>query len=271
MALGVKIAEMGWDLSLRAQSQRALAMKSVWLREEGEGNLGGNPKDSQIKGNNLWAIENKSGLLIQFWDSIMYGFEKNGRLPRDERRMENFRNVLANCQLMDVGFSRNWFTWERGNLPETNIRERLDRGVANDEWMTMFLEVTIQHLIHSFSYHCPLLINTRMVEKWLNNRVFKFEAWWIMEGSFGEEVKNIWETSFENLLQKLDNLKEGLKRWARRSRINKRRRKEFLTARLLELKRAERDYINLVEMIDAKIQLNFEIEKDERYWNKELE
>ncbi|MBA0756101.1 hypothetical protein Gogos_005462 [Gossypium gossypioides] len=34
MALGTDVKEMGWDLSLRAQSRRALAMNSVWLREE---------------------------------------------------------------------------------------------------------------------------------------------------------------------------------------------------------------------------------------------
>ncbi|MBA0800265.1 hypothetical protein Gohar_010709, partial [Gossypium harknessii] len=58
--------------------------------------------------------------------------------------MELFRNVLTDCSLVDVGFSRRWFTWEEENLPETNIRKRLDRGVANEEWMAMFPEVTIQ-------------------------------------------------------------------------------------------------------------------------------
>lgn len=76
----------------------------------------------------------------------------------------------------------------------------------------MFPEVTILHLIHFFFDHCPLLINTRKDEKWSNKKVFKFEAWWIMEESFGEEVKNIWETSSGNLLQKLDNLKECLQK-----------------------------------------------------------
>ncbi|MBA0636123.1 hypothetical protein Godav_029878 [Gossypium davidsonii] len=32
MALGVEITEMGWDISLRAQSRRARAQSSVWLR-----------------------------------------------------------------------------------------------------------------------------------------------------------------------------------------------------------------------------------------------
>lgn len=37
MALGVEITVMGSDLSIRAQSKRALAMNSVWLRDGGEG------------------------------------------------------------------------------------------------------------------------------------------------------------------------------------------------------------------------------------------
>ncbi|KAA3476465.1 putative Transposon TX1 [Gossypium australe] len=50
--------------------------------------------------------------------------------------MEAFRETLVDCQLVDIGFSGVWFTWERGNLPETNIRERLDRGLQtkNESW-----------------------------------------------------------------------------------------------------------------------------------------
>lgn len=52
--------------------------------------------------------------------------------------MQVFREVLNECALIDVGFSGTWYTWERGNLPETNIRERLDRGVAFEAWFNMF-------------------------------------------------------------------------------------------------------------------------------------
>ncbi|XP_017604249.1 uncharacterized protein LOC108451022 [Gossypium arboreum] len=172
--------------------------------------------------------------------------KKRGGLPRDERRMERFRNVLSVCQLTDVGFSGNWFTWEKGNLPETNIRERLDRRVANKEWMAMFPEVI----------------------KRPNKKRFKFEAWWLMEESFEENVKISWETSSGNLLQKLDMLKDELQKWDKNRRLERRRRKDFLTAILLELTEAKRDDEKMVELIDAKIQLNFEIEKDERYWEQ---
>ncbi|PPD74596.1 hypothetical protein GOBAR_DD28482 [Gossypium barbadense] len=37
MAKGLEVVEMGWYLSLKAQSRRATTMNSVWLREEGKG------------------------------------------------------------------------------------------------------------------------------------------------------------------------------------------------------------------------------------------
>lgn len=110
------------------------------------------------------------------FNEIMYGFEKKGGLPRDERRMELFRKTLEDCHLYDVGFMGRWFTWERGNLPETNIQERLDRGVANTEWIVLFPEVKAQHLTHTFLDHCPILLDTMKYEDlgWISN--FRFEA-----------------------------------------------------------------------------------------------
>ncbi|KAK5836100.1 hypothetical protein PVK06_011849 [Gossypium arboreum] len=68
------------------------------------------------------------------FNEILYSYEKKEGIPRDERRMENFRQVLEECNLVDGDFSRPWFTWEMVNLPETNIRERLDRGLVSLGW-----------------------------------------------------------------------------------------------------------------------------------------
>ncbi|MBA0636217.1 hypothetical protein Godav_025610 [Gossypium davidsonii] len=42
MVVGVETKQMGWDLSIRAQSRRAQMMTSVWLQEENEGQGRGN-------------------------------------------------------------------------------------------------------------------------------------------------------------------------------------------------------------------------------------
>lgn len=68
----------------------------------------------------------------------MYSFEKIGDMVRDERRMTLFKDVLDYCHLADIGLIGQWFTWERGNLLEINIWDRLDRGVANEKWFEIF-------------------------------------------------------------------------------------------------------------------------------------
>ncbi|KAA3468467.1 Exo_endo_phos domain-containing protein [Gossypium australe] len=132
------------------------------------------------------------------FNEIMYSFEKRGGLPRDQKRTEVFRDTLEECRLMDVGYSEAWFTWEKGNLPETNIRERLDRGVANEKWFTLFPMGSVQHLPHSFSDHCPLLVHT--------------DTWWTLEDSFEEALKDIWESSSGTLVDKLKTVQTGLKK-----------------------------------------------------------
>ncbi|MBA0739311.1 hypothetical protein Gogos_012595 [Gossypium gossypioides] len=53
MVMGVECAELGWDLSLCAQSRRALTMNNVWLREEVEGVWDANRGERYVLGNNL--------------------------------------------------------------------------------------------------------------------------------------------------------------------------------------------------------------------------
>lgn len=74
--------------------------------------------------------------------------------------MHDFREFLEDCDLCDLGFSGQWFTWEKGRLPNNNIRERLDRGVTNSIWWERFSDYTLQHLNNSISDHCPLLLQS---------------------------------------------------------------------------------------------------------------
>lgn len=74
--------------------------------------------------------------------------------------MEVFRTVLNEVNLSNIGFIGPWFTWERVNLPGNNIRERLDWGVASDDWLLRFSKAKARHLQHSYSDHCLILMCT---------------------------------------------------------------------------------------------------------------
>ncbi|MBA0872513.1 hypothetical protein Goshw_015334 [Gossypium schwendimanii] len=71
--------------------------------------------------------------------------------------------------------------------------------MANDEWMNMFLNALIQHLPHSYSGHCSLLMHIEKEGNGSRRKRFRFEAWWTMEDSFeGEKGLGSWTRFIKN-------------------------------------------------------------------------
>lgn len=58
-------------------------------------------------------------------------------------------------------------------------------------WISMFLEVKVQHLVHTFLDHCPFFINTKKGDEKQRSISFKFESWQVLEDTFFEEVKRL--------------------------------------------------------------------------------
>ncbi|KAA3473773.1 hypothetical protein EPI10_024128 [Gossypium australe] len=89
-----------------------------------------------------------------------------------------------------------------------------------------------------------------------------------MEESFEEVLKGIWESSSEPLMERLKILQNGLEEWAGVIRRKKWELKRKLSQELESLLLGERDDETLARIIDTKIHLNMEIEKDEVYWEQ---
>ncbi|MBA0550147.1 hypothetical protein Golob_021117 [Gossypium lobatum] len=199
------------------------------------------------------------------FNEIMYSFEKMGGQLREEKRIEEFREVLIDCQLIDVGYSRIWYTWERGNLPETNIRERLDRGVANRKWLELFPGGNINHLTSSLSDHCPLLISSTNECNLRGTPSFNFKAWWIIEESIDKEIKRAWESSNGSIFEKLERLQISLLKWVKSIKKKRKGLTKKLLKELEDLMEKDRDEDILARIIDTRIHLNMEIDKEEVY------
>jgi hypothetical protein len=68
----------------------------------------------------LHSQHNLPWVLIGDFNEILFSHEKEGGNPRPLNFMQNFRDVLTDCNLHDIGFLGDQFTWRRGR-----IRERL--------------------------------------------------------------------------------------------------------------------------------------------------
>ena len=104
--------------------------------------------------------------------------------------MQAFQDTLTDCDLVDMGYNGEKFTWHRGL-----IRERLDRGVCNPGWPQLFPNAAVQNLEYNHSDHRPLLLDTQFLvaDNHIRDGRRAFEARWLHEKEFSEKVQQAWD------------------------------------------------------------------------------
>ena len=128
------------------------------------------------------------------FNEILSFDEKLGWLDRDARQLEGFRECLSNCRLFDLGFVGQRFTWCNGRIREQRTLVRLDRMVANKEWLNLFPEVKVVHRSMVAYDHCLLSLSLRMRElRKVARKRFMFEEMWTREEGCREVVERAWD------------------------------------------------------------------------------
>lgn len=85
--------------------------------------------------------------MSDFWDfnEILTNSEKYGGNLRSENQLREFREVLAVCELRDLGFVGPHYTWSNRREGNGLIYEWLDRFLANSLWCELNLHLKVQH------------------------------------------------------------------------------------------------------------------------------
>ncbi|KAL4281614.1 hypothetical protein GQ457_03G026570 [Hibiscus cannabinus] len=277
----VEVSQFGWkascNVSLRSFSARHIDVifedDSDGIRWRCTGFYGAPEEQNRDESWNLLRQLNDlpelPWLVIGDFNELLFANEKVGGRPRNQRQMINFGRVLSDCSLEDVGYAGPWFTWEKGKFEGTNIRERLDRGVANKNWWNLFPHFHLAHLTHAFSDHCPLLLNTdnRSPSRYRVSH-FRFEASWLLEESCEEEVRRLWKQCSGSIVQRLRLLSHGLESWFRWVKKERKLTTSDLRKRLQDLNDKFPSDDTLAEICDVKLALNLEADREELYWEQ---
>lgn len=64
--------------------------------------------------------------------------EKEGGLPFNRKKIEPILNLIQRTNLEELGFKGNIFTWSNKREGSANIKQRLDRALANAQWNLEF-------------------------------------------------------------------------------------------------------------------------------------
>ncbi|XP_019244264.1 PREDICTED: uncharacterized protein LOC109224131 [Nicotiana attenuata] len=92
------------------------------------------------------------------FNEILCSTEKFGGRPISNPRSSRFADYLNYCQLVDLAYTGSKYTWTNKRHYGSNILERLDRILANYDWITLFPEASVRHLPRTHSDHNPLLL-----------------------------------------------------------------------------------------------------------------
>ena len=99
----------------------------------------------------LHQNNNMPWLLIGDLNEIQFLSGKEGGNPRPPQYTQAFQSVIDDCELWDMGYIGDRFTWQRGG-----IRERLDRGLINAAWEAMYPSAALQNMLYNHSDHRPI-------------------------------------------------------------------------------------------------------------------
>lgn len=135
--------------------------------------------------------------------------------------MDDYRNVLDDCRLADLGFASYPFMWNNKRPGLENTWERLDRSEANTGRKEKFQASSVTHLFSHASDHRPLLLQAKPdLRHWgRSTRSFRFEEAWLLRAKCEEVIidawssVDTWESGLRCMQQKISKCGSVLQAW----------------------------------------------------------
>ena len=203
------------------------------------------------------------------FNEILLHYEKEGGRARSQDQAQAFHDVLHDCNLVDMGFFGDIFTWQRGK-----IRERLDRGVSNAQWTSLFPNASLVNGEPIKSHHRPLINDTeRVVDVRAKTRgnLKRFEARWLKEETINEIIQTAWARAVaqgqeSSLMIKVNRVHSDLHAWDKEVLKKPMHRIKKLRRELEVLRRGEMTDQSIAAQKEILLQLELALEQEEIYW-----
>ncbi|XP_042509282.1 uncharacterized protein LOC122084931 [Macadamia integrifolia] len=183
------------------------------------------------------------------FNATLLSHEKRGPGKFNLRSAAEFQAMVDACELLSIPSQGKKFTWTN-NRRRGHVVAVLDRSFCNGKWIDVFRNVKQRVLLSSVSDHAPLIVVSDDVQR-PTNIPFRFHSFWMENDQFISVVEEAWKTPIGGnpifvLAQKLKQVKENLKVWARATFPNL---NDEVDKAKLELKKVQ-DMIEVAGMTD---------------------
>lgn len=96
-------------------------------------------------------------MCIGDFNEVSFIWEKQGGREVSSNRMECFNNFISNSGLIDLEFKGINYTWTNKRVGKDNLRERIDKALANTDWRLKFPMAQVFHEPIVGSDHAPFV------------------------------------------------------------------------------------------------------------------
>jgi hypothetical protein len=149
----------------------------------------------------------------------MYNTEHFSEHVRDEWQMSAFCEMVEDCDLQDLGFYGQPFTWDNRQDGRENVKARLDRACGTEELCQLFQVLRVRHINMVQSDHCMLAIEMKKYkqQRFTKGRNFKYENVWQTHADYDKVVNDLWMkaekgTGLSGFANSLSSVQSGLER-----------------------------------------------------------
>jgi hypothetical protein len=160
---------------------------------------------------------NNNWLLFGDFNLILNTNEKYGGNPMDTNTTSLFRDTLNLCGLQDLGYKGDIFTWNNRQEENQLIKARLDRFMANYNWISAFPNYSNCHLLRFKFDHSPILLDlppfSDSIQHNFKDRPIRYEQAWTRDENHYHQVKETWKHIQGTTPQKLKATQASLHRW----------------------------------------------------------
>lgn len=139
----------------------------------------------------FWGVTGEQ-LIGGDFNKVLSNKGKRGKIV-DRSRSFDFLDVINYCEFIDMGFKGRKYIWLNKRLKNCNslILERLDRILATNDWLVLYSNAHMLHLLCIHSDHCPLLLIMYTDDPTFRKKNVTLEKIWEMHLKFTNVITQV--------------------------------------------------------------------------------
>jgi exonuclease III len=157
-------------------------------------------------------------LLFGDFNMVLNHAEKLGGRDINSSHTNLFQDTLNDCNMQDIGWHGDIYTWSNNQETSHHIKERQDRFCASSAWLSKFPRSTNYHLPFHSSDHIPILLVFGTHYDFRNDShhshtIKRFEHLWLQDPQSHTIIREEWFKNHPDTKTKLQHTFDHIYNW----------------------------------------------------------